>query len=83
MTDGKINNGYRAQVSFGYYQGEAGVVTLRGETTVAFFGDFRRLRSIEHGEIAGVPYRVLDVERSNPDKGGVAGMVRLTVELDN
>lgn len=73
---GTINNGRRAQVSFGPFSGVAGVNEVGGAMQVAFAAEQRRLANVEAGTIDGDPYRVLKVERS----GVVKGMVVLTVE---
>lgn len=82
MTNITINNGARLPVEFGDYSGEAGVVEriVDGETAtiVAFFGKASRFRRVESGSIDGKPFDVVTVESSDPAKGGVAGMVRLT-----
>jgi hypothetical protein len=82
----KINNGTRAAVQFGAYTGEAGVVEFppargqaSGVTRIAFPGEFRDFRDVKRGTIAGKPYAVTDVARSDPARGGVKGMVVLTL----
>lgn len=75
-----INNGSRQQVSFGDYSGKAGVVTHEGVTRVSFFGEHKTLRNVVVGTIAGAPFKVLSVDKSDPERNGVKGMVVLTVE---
>lgn len=78
---GTINNGRREVVSFGGYQGKAGVVDRRNVTEVAFFAKLSAVKDAVEGTIGDKPFRVLKVERSDQsDSGpGVTGMLRLTV----
>jgi len=73
---GEINNGQRLPVSFGPYEGKAGVVERSGIKQVSFWGTRRALRSCEAGEVDGVSHHVVAVE----DSAAVKGMVVLTVE---
>ena len=75
MTD-SVNNGRRAEVSFGGYSGKAGVVERAGRIEVAFPGEARRYRNITAGTIDGEAYAVLKAS----DDPFVKGMVVLTVE---
>lgn len=80
---GTIRNGARLPVTVGYYSGEAGVVEFSGKTEIAFFAN--NSKAFEPGMsciIAGESWRVILAESSDPKKGGVAGMVKLTVERE-
>ena len=79
---GRIENGCRAEVVFGPYVGEAGIVDAgNGQLRVAFTADYRKLRDVKAGTIAAAAHDVLAVERSGAGgKPGVAGMVVLTVQ---
>lgn len=74
-----VNNGARADIAFGKYIGKAGVVEKDGTARIAFFAEFRDMRDVKSGTIDGKLHRVASVERSDPAKGGVKGMVVLTV----
>lgn len=82
---GTIENGRRAPVKFGSYDGAAGVVERDdGTWLVAFFADLRSMRGVETGTIDGVACRVLSTKRSDPAAAGITGMVVLTVKpIDN
>lgn len=74
-----INNGSRELVAFGNFTGSAGVVEKDGVTRVAIAEDARRLGEPKAGAIAGRAYTVLRIDKSDPAKGGIKGMVVLTV----
>ena len=76
----RINNGWRAEVGFGPYSGPAGVVEREGVTRVAFFADLKQMERVSCGTIDGAAYAVTGRAKSDPAKGGVKGMVVLTVE---
>lgn len=71
------NNGQRLPVVFGGYVGEAGICERgEGQHEVAFFADFKTLRKVSNGTIAGEPVEVIAIARS----AFVTGMVVLSVK---
>lgn len=72
---GTINNGRREEVSFGDYDGLAGVVERDGVVEVAFPGRARLFERGMVGLIDGDAYSVADVQASR----FVSTMVVLTV----
>ena len=70
-----IENGQRLPVSFGPYNGPAGVVPAPdGALSVAFLCRWQALRNVKTGEVDGRPVEVVEVA-----KGLVPGMAVLTV----
>jgi SepF-like predicted cell division protein (DUF552 family) len=70
-----VNNGRRAEVSFGSYSGQAGVQDADGEITVAFVAKIGDLKAVSSGMIDGEAVVVTKVARSER----VPDMVVLTV----